>query len=119
MAGLVMVAEPLPSTIPYCWVMDHPIGLQELFLAYKPIGERPMPILSQATEGKSRKESYNKDPFGLRNRPMKWNSYSYKIVNPLFGRGIFLGKVTPKEMTNLINIGIAILLKNEWNSYSV
>jgi hypothetical protein len=50
---------------------------------------------------------------------MKWNSYSYKIVNPLFGRGIFLGKVTPKEMTNLINIGITILLKNEWNSYSV
>jgi hypothetical protein len=37
----------------------------------------------------------------------------------LFGRGIFLGKVIPKGMTNLIHIGIAILLKNEWNSYFV
>jgi hypothetical protein len=50
---------------------------------------------------------------------MEWNSYSYEIVNPLFGRNIFLGKVIPKRITNLIYTGIAIPLKNEWNSYSV
>jgi hypothetical protein len=50
---------------------------------------------------------------------MEWNSYSYEIVNPLFGMDIFLGKVIPKGMTNPIHTGIAIPLKNEWNSYSV
>jgi hypothetical protein len=36
---------------------------------------------------------------------MEWNGYFYEIVNPLFGRGIFLG------MTNPIHPGIAIPLK--------
>jgi hypothetical protein len=31
---------------------------------------------------------------------MEWNSYSYEIVNPLFGMDIFLGEVIHKGMTN-------------------
>jgi hypothetical protein len=50
---------------------------------------------------------------------MKWNIYSYKIVNSLFGKGIFLGIIIPKGITNPTHIGIAIPLKNEWNSYSL
>jgi hypothetical protein len=56
---------------------------------------------------------------------MEWNDYSYGIVNPLFGRDIFLGIVIslgiviPMGMTNLIHTGITIPLKNEWNSYSL
>jgi hypothetical protein len=48
---------------------------------------------------------------------MKWNNYFYGIINPLFGRDIFLEIVIPMEIANLIHIGIVIPLKNEWNSY--
>jgi hypothetical protein len=48
---------------------------------------------------------------------MEWNDYSYEIVNPLLGRDIFLGIIIPMRMTNLIDTGIAIPLKNEWNNY--
>ena len=50
---------------------------------------------------------------------MKWNDYSYGIVNPLSVRGIFLGIVISIGMTNPIQTKIAIPLKNEWNSYSL
>jgi hypothetical protein len=32
-----------------------------------------------------------KTSFGSRNRPLKWNDYSYGIVILLFGRGLFFG----------------------------
>ena len=57
--------------------------------------------------------------FNLQNRPIKWNGYSYRIVNHLFGKGIFLGIVIPMGMTNPIHKGITIPLKNEWNNYSL
>jgi hypothetical protein len=48
---------------------------------------------------------------------MEWNNYSYEIVNLLLGKNIFLGIIIPMRMTNLIDTGIAIPLKNEWNNY--
>jgi hypothetical protein len=50
---------------------------------------------------------------------MKWNDYSYGIVNHLFGMGIFLGIVIYIGITNLIHTGITIPLRNEWNNYSL
>ena len=55
----------------------------------------------------------------MRNKPIKWNDYSIRIVNPLFGRGIFLEIVILMGMTNHIHTRITIPLKNEWNSYSL
>lgn len=53
--------------------------------------------------------------FGLQNRLLEWNDYSYEIV--LLFKGIFLRIVIPVEMTNYLRRVIAISLKNEINSY--
>jgi hypothetical protein len=60
-----------------------------------------------------------KGPFGLRNRPLEWNGYSYRIVILLFGRSLFLEIIIPMGMTNPIHTGITIPLKTKWNSYSL
>jgi len=39
--------------------------------------------------------SMTKASYGLRNRPLEWNDYSYGIVIPLFGKGLFHGIVIP------------------------
>jgi hypothetical protein len=56
-----------------------------------------------------------KDSFGLRNRPLEWNDYYYRIFIPLFGRGIFLAIVISIGITIPLGRGMPIPLKNERN----
>jgi hypothetical protein len=57
--------------------------------------------------------SMTKASYGLRNRPLEWNDYSYGIVIPLFGKGLFHGIVIPIWISIPIQRRIHIPLKNE------
>jgi hypothetical protein len=48
-------------------------------------------------------------PFGSRNRPLEWNSYSYEITILLFGKGLFLRIMIHMGIINPLHTGIVIL----------
>ena len=49
--------------------------------------------------------------FGLQNRPLEWNSYSYGIVILLFGKSLFLGIVIPVGMNNPTHKGMEYIFQ--------
>jgi hypothetical protein len=51
----------------------------------------------------------------LRNRLLEWNNYYYVIVITLFVKGLFLGIVILVRITNLLQTGIVIHLKAQYN----